>query len=175
MLFLLAGEGGGSILDKLGIHWPVILVQAVIFIATLAILHRFLFKPVQEFSERRDKEIEEAFSQIEKNRSEVERLAEEYRAKIEEIEKKAYERLQSAIKEGLDAKAKIIAEAEQVARKEVDAAKAAIRKEKAAAREALRAEVKRLALDAASRLTGRKLDSKEHEKIVDEIISRETR
>ena len=174
MMLAFAGEGGG-ILDQLGINLKVVAVQVVIFLITIWVLYRFLFRPVTEFTERRDKEMDEAVAGIEKNRAEVERLAAEYRKKLDEIEKRAYDRLQEAIKEGLKAKAEIVAKAEKETRSLVEKARAEIEKEKAAAREALRAEVKRLALDAAERLTGRAPDPKQSERILDEILTKETR
>lgn len=165
-------EGGGGLLDQLGINPYVIAVQVVIFLTALWVLRRFLFGPVTEFTRRREEEISEATREIEKNRAEVERLSAEYRKDLAEIEKRAHERLQQAIKEGREAKAKIIAEAEQEARAQLEKAREEIEKEKGLAREALRAEVKRLALEAAERLTGRPPGA-EDGRIVDEILSKE--
>ncbi len=163
-----------GILDQLGINLKVVAVQAAVFLFTLWILYRFLFRPVTEFTKRREQEIEDAGKDVEKNRAEVERLSADYRRRLEEIEKQAYDRLQKAIREGQAAKAEIVSKAQEEAHREMESARAAIEKEKVQAREALRAEVKRLALEAAERMTARALEPGRHEGIVDEILSQET-
>ena len=76
---------------------------------------------------------------------------------------------------GSGPRARIIADAEEQARKEIEAARATVASEQEAARKALRAEVRRLSLEAARRITGREYSEAEHAGIVDRILEEEDR
>jgi F-type H+-transporting ATPase subunit b len=149
----------GDILKDLGIHLPVLAVQAVIFLVTFAVLRRLLFERMMGFMTSREAEVGRALAAIRADRAELERLTGEYEAHIARIEKEAYARLQAALKEALEERARIAAEAQQQAAAQVKAALAEIGREKREGLAALRKEVQGLTRQAVERVVGVTLDA----------------
>ncbi len=149
----------GGILEDLGIHLPVLAVQAVIFLVTFAVLRRLLFERMMRFMTSREAEVDQALAAIRADRTELERLTAEYEAHIARIEKDAYARLQAALKQALEERARIAAEAQQQATAQVKAALADIGREKRDGLAALRKEVEGLTRQAVERVVGVKVDA----------------
>ena len=152
---LLLADG---ILQDLGIHLPVLLVQAVIFIVTFGVLRRLLFGRIMKFMTDREAEVARALEGIRRDRTELEKLTAEYEAHIARIEKEAYDRLQAVLKEGLEARSRISAEAQQKAAAEVKRALAEIAREKSVALVALQKEVQTISREAVERVIGVSVD-----------------
>ena len=153
---LLLAEG---LLTDLGINLKILLVQAIIFSLTFAILRRLLFARMLGFMTSREAEIEKSVQAIRHDRAELEKFTKEYEAHIARIEKEAYDRMQSVLKEGLEARSRISAQAQQQAAAEVKAALAAIAQEKEKGLVALRKDVSAIARQAAERVIGVPLES----------------
>ena len=153
---LLLAEG---LLTDLGINLKILLVQAIIFSLTFAILRRLLFARMLGFMTSREAEIEKSVQAIRHDRAELEKFTKEYEAHIARIEKEAYDRMQAVLKEGLEARSRISAQAQQQAAAEVKAALAAIAQEKEKGLVALRKDVSAIARQAAERVIGVPLES----------------
>ncbi|MEO1941999.1 MAG: hypothetical protein ABGW77_03810 [Campylobacterales bacterium] len=63
------------------LNFGLMLIEAGIFLVTLALLNKWLFHPLVKFIDEREAKLQQSLSQIEDNSGEVERLKEE----IEEI------------------------------------------------------------------------------------------
>lgn len=145
-------------------------VQAVIFLALLAILYKTVWKRVYAHMEQRSNSIKETFDKIEHDKHEVERLTREYGEKLAGIEREANAKLQEAVKEGAAARARMIAEAQTESAAALDKAKREIAIEKDKAVEELRGEVIRLTLKAAERVIEQTMTPEVHGKIVDRYL-----
>ncbi|MBU4453351.1 F0F1 ATP synthase subunit B [Candidatus Parcubacteria bacterium] len=55
-----------SLLDKLGIDWKLLLAQAINFLILLAILYKFLYKPVLKTLHDREEKIDKSLKQAER-------------------------------------------------------------------------------------------------------------
>lgn len=149
-----------GILEELGIHLPVLAVQAFIFIVTFWVLRRLLFGRMMKFMTDREAEVDRAMEAIRRHRAEFEKVTGDYEAHIARIEKEAYDRMQAILKEGLDAKSRISAQSQQQAATEVKSALEAIAREKGAAMAALQKEVQAISRQAVERVIGVPVDEK---------------
>jgi F-type H+-transporting ATPase subunit b len=147
-----------DVVKDLGIHLPVLAVQAFIFIVTFTVLRRLLFGRMMRFMTDREGEVDRALEAIRRDRAELERLTSEYEGHIARIEKEAYDRLQAVLKEALEARARISAEAQQKSAAEVKAALAEIGREKREALAALQKEVQTISREAVERVIGVPVD-----------------
>ncbi|HEU4338849.1 MAG TPA: ATP synthase F0 subunit B [Planctomycetota bacterium] len=152
MSSLLLAEGG--LLKDLGINGWILLVQAIIFLVTFAILRRLLFGRMLGFMTSREAEIDKSVQSIRHDRAELERFTKEHEQHIARIEKEAYDRMQVLLKEGMEARSRISTQAQHVAAAEVKAAVADIVKMKSQALEQLRKDVPAIAQQAVERVLG---------------------
>jgi len=100
-----------DLIHNLGIDWRLLLFQAINFLVLLAILHRFVFKPLFDILARRKKKIEEglAFSQT------MEHEKKEWEARkdgmLTEARKSASEKIAEAQKKALALEKEILDDA----------------------------------------------------------------
>jgi F-type H+-transporting ATPase subunit b len=145
------------------------------FLATLAILRAFAWKPILKALSDREESIRNALLAADKARDEManlntdnERLLQEARAKRDVMLKESREMADKVV---ADAKAK----AREAANIEVEAAKDAIVLERKAAVAELKAEVAKLSVDIAERLLREELSDPEKQKrLVDTLINEST-
>lgn len=129
-----------------------------VFLALLGILWRFAWGPVLRAVEAREARIQGALDQAASEREAAERLLAEHREQMADARRQA----QQLIAEGREAGDRLRQEIEERARTEgrvlIERARETIEREREAAVEALRRESVELALAAAARLMGERLD-----------------
>lgn len=150
---------------------PGLIVWTILtFVAALAILSKFAWKPLLGALTKREEEIRTALEQAEKANAEAMRLLEENKRQLAMAEAQS----QAAIREGREMgerlRADIVERAHADARKMIDQAKDEIRREKDAALLALRGEVAELAVTAAGKIIDTTLDVNKHRALVDNVI-----
>lgn len=91
-----------SLLTQLGVDWKLLLAQLVNFLILLAILYKFLYKPVLKILHDREEKIEKSLKQAEE---------------IQENLQKSQEERAQIIKEARDEAGKIISESKETAKK----------------------------------------------------------
>jgi F-type H+-transporting ATPase subunit b len=166
------GGGGAALFD---INVGLSLWTVVVFLALLAILWKFAWGPILGAVQAREDHIQQALDESERQRKEAEALLEQHRQHLAEARRHA----QEIIAEGKTAGAKVRKEIEEKARDEGDAllerARADIQREKDEALAEIRKETVQLALAAASKLMGERLDSERDRQLVlgyvDELAS----
>ena len=145
--------------------WPIIC-----FGATFFVLRRWAFGPIQKMIDERRVRIREALAEADHARQEARRLLEEHRALIGQAREEAEE-----------IRADVRRDAEKLrrqAREEVDAdrqrrleeTKRQIEAETYRALAQIRQEVAELTLLAATKVTGKVLDSQDQRRLIDEAI-----
>jgi F-type H+-transporting ATPase subunit b len=163
-------DGASSgVLGAFGVHWQLLLIQALNFLCVIAILYFFAFKPILKTMEERKSKIENGL-----------KYAEEMRVQLESSEAVIRERLSQAKEEARrileDAKhqAKVYGdrqkvEMEQLAKGMVDTAKRNVAEEKARMLRDLKGEVKALVIDVTSKVLAKELSAVERKRYLSEV------
>lgn len=159
MLWTVVQEGAGAETPVFNLAANVSFWTLVIFLALLAALWRFAYPPILGYAAAREKRIQEALDEARRQREQAERLLEEQRRELAEAQHQA----QQLINEGKQAAEQVRQELLSRTRAEqaelVDKARRDIQQERDRAVESLRREAVDLALGAAARLVGQKVDA----------------
>lgn len=138
----------------------------VVFLALLFILRKYAWGPVLGAVEAREQRIQDSLDRAAGEREEAKALLEEHRRQMADARRRA----QDLVGEGRAAGEKVRQEIEEKARAEgvalIERAREAIEREKDAAIQALRAESVDLALAAAARLMGERLDQPKDRELI---------
>lgn len=157
-------------MHQLGIEPATIVVEMVGFVLLLLLLKRFLWVPVTNYLEQRQRDIAQTYDKVEHTRQEMERLRSEYEQRLANIEAEARAQIQEAVKEAQQVREQILAEARQQAEKMIRDAEETIRYEREQALAEMRAQVVELTLLATSRILQESVDDARHRKMVEDFI-----
>ena len=146
---------------------PGLMLWTLIIVGILAIiLAKFAWKPILEAIDAREKSIGDALKQAEDARNEAKLFQEEHEKKV----KKAQDEISELLKKGREdaelLKEKIIFEAKQEAESLKTKANEHITNEIKTAVTSLQKEMGGIALDIASKILDKELDSSEHERLI---------
>src|SRR5688572_647319 len=144
----------------------------IIFLVLLFVLRKFAFPPILGYAAAREKRIQDALDESKRQREEAERILETQRQELA----KARGEAQQLIAEGRQGAEKIRQELLTRAKSEqeelITRAKADIEAERLKAVESVRREAVDLALAAAAKLVGQRLDSENDRRIVSDFLNR---
>jgi F-type H+-transporting ATPase subunit b len=160
-----------EIFEQLGIDPKLIVVNIIGFLLLLAILKKFLYKPVTQVLADRAEDIRSAQAAAEAEKARMEELRADYERRIADIEAEARQKIQTSVKEAQEIREHILAEARENSDKILTRAEAEIVRESEKAMVELRREVVDLTINAASKLIGRSLDDAGNKKLVDDFIN----
>ena len=142
------------------------------FVLLLAILSRFVWKPLTEALDRREERIRQSLEGAEKARREAERISKEYDDKIA----RAREEVQAIITEGKATSEKLTKQVLHEARGKSEQirkdAEKRIKAEKENAIVEIRKEVVSLSLQAASKIIGRNLTEEDNLSVIENSIKK---
>ncbi len=161
------GGGGGLI----SIDWS-LAVQMVNFLFLLAILYRFLYKPLLAKMEERTVAIKASLDAAEAARAEAARQQEENASRLRAAYAEAQAIRAAALKEAGEEQRKLVEGARREAHQLVESAKAQMETDVRRAREELRREVSEIAIAVAEKLVRRSLRDDDHRRIVEDSIAR---
>ena len=159
-----------KILADFGVNWMLLAAQIVNFLVLLYILKRLLYKPILQVLEERKRKIEEGLANAEKIQKELEET-EANRAKvmdeaIEESKKIIAEANVAAAQIHSDAQTKSKADAEVI----LEQAMLMIAGEKEKMKTEIKGEVAAMISMSMEKVLGKALDSKSHQKLVDDAV-----
>ncbi len=140
------------------------------FFVLLAILNKFLYKPMLQMLEERKQTIAQSMQQAEQARAEAERIKQEYAEQLAQAKKESQEIIARAERMGEEMREELVQNAKAEAEKTLKAAQEEIAREKAKAVAELREEVAKLAVLAAGKVVGKSITVEDHEKMVKEFI-----
>ena len=161
------GEGGGFInLDK------TLLIQAANFGLLLAVLWRFLYRPLLAKMQERTEAIRKSLDEAQAARAEAQRERESHAAKIQAAHAEAQAIRAAALKEAADEQRRLVEAARGEAARLVESAKAELEQDVRRARQDLRREVSDLAINVAEQLIRKSLRDEDHRRIVEDAIAR---
>ena len=161
------GHGGGLI----SVDWS-LAVQMVNFLFLLAILYRFLYKPLLAKMEERTVAIKNSLEAAEAARAEAARQQEENATRLRAAYGEAQAIREAALKEAAEEQRKLVEGARREAHQLVESAKAQMESDVRRAREELRREVSEIAISVAEKLVRKSLRDEDHRRIVEDSIAR---
>lgn len=145
--------------------------QMITFAVLIWFVNRFLWGPLTQLMEQRNKRIADGLAAADKGRRELE-LAERQK---DEIEREARRRASEILAQAEKRAAEIIDEAKTQARAEADriltAARADVTQEVNRAREQLRESIASLAVLGAKRIIEKEIDPKAHAKLLESVVN----
>ena len=153
-----------------GLSAGVMTWTVVIFVILSVVLAKFAFPPILGYAAAREQRIQDALDESRKQREEAERLLEQQRAELADARTQA----QQFIAEGKQAAERVredmLARARAEQEELVNRAKQDIASERERAIESLRREAVDLAIAAAGKLVGQRVDATEDRRIVSEYL-----
>jgi F-type H+-transporting ATPase subunit b len=163
-----AAEGGGGLIN---VDWS-LAVQVVNFLFLLAILYRFLYKPLLGKMEERTVAIKRSLDEAQAARAEAARQQEENATRLRAAYAEAQSIRAAALQEAAEEQRKLVDSARREAQQLVESAKAQMDSDVRRAREELRREVSEIAVTVAEKLVRRSLRDEDHRRIVEDTIAR---
>ena len=162
-----------TLLKSLNIDPMVMLLNAVVFLALLAILNVWFWKPMMKHLDERKHQVSDAYKKIDDTRVELDRLRSDYQARLVSIEADARGRIQETVKDAQAQREAIIAGARQKAEETIKLGSVTLAKEAEATLTDLKSTMDKNALDALTKTAGVTV-APVHEKAVQEYLSRTT-
>lgn len=166
------GEGGGGILEQLGISFDVLIIQAAGFLLLLWLMRRFFWKPISAILENRRNDINNTYDKLEADRRSMEQLRADYEQRLAQIETEARERIQEALGEAQRMRDQILDDARRQGEELIARAQEQANLEREKLLTELQTHVTTLALSAAERVIGESLDTDRHRRLVQEFIDK---
>jgi len=157
--------------EQLGIQPELVAVNIIGFLILVALLKKYLYGPIMELIESRQKEVADTYSAAERERETMEELRRDYEKRLAGIEAEAREKIQTAIKEAQAARDEIIADARERADALLKRGEDELAREREKAIFEIRKEIADLVISASSKLIEKEMDDAAHHRLVDEVIS----
>ncbi len=152
-------------------HAGLIAWTIITFVVVLIILKRFVWSPLLEALDERQKRIRDALEGAEQARDEAQAALAEHQKALAGAESEAREIVAQAREAGERVRTDIIDEARRGAEQTVEQARRSIETEKQAALIELRREVADLAVRAAGEIVNANLDDERNRQLVDDLIA----
>lgn len=147
-----------------------IIAAIVNFLVLLALLKKFLYKPILGMLEAREKEIEDNLTSAESARQEAESIKAQYEETLHKARTEANAIVEQATRIGEQSRNEIYHKALDEAQAVADKAKREIARERDLALRELRGEVANLAVDVAEKVVGRSVDIEDQHQLVESFI-----
>jgi F-type H+-transporting ATPase subunit b len=164
----------GEFFEAFRVDWGPLAFQVANFLILLYLLNRFLFKPVLARLDERNQKIGKGLEDAESAARDRELARAEREAAVSEARKEAQEMVARANKIADDTRKEILDTARAEAEKVTARAREEITAEKERAMAELRGQVADLALLAAGRLVGERMDAATQRRLVEEFLAEQS-
>lgn len=144
--------------------------EIVSFALLLILLIRYVFPPIRDQINRRQREIESSIEEAEKTRAEARELLAEYRRQMDEARGESRRILDEARKQGDAQRERTKKEAREEGDRIIQRAKDEIGREREAAVRDVRREVAGMVILASEQVIGKKLDGDDHERLISQAL-----
>ena len=158
-------------LQALGINLPSLLWHTFNFLLLVALLTKFLYRPVVRMLDERAARVKESMERAEAIKEQLIRTGEETKRQLEAARKEAQAIVDQANQMAQAVKVQARQEAQQEADKIVAKARAQLEQEREQAVAELRREMADLVIVAATKVIGQSLDDKAQRRLVQEFLS----
>ena len=156
--------------DLVSIDWSLV-AEAIAFLILLYLLTRLLYTPLTTAMAARAERIRSGLAAAEDAAKAAQEAQARTEAQLEEARTQAQEILRQAVTTANALREQMVAEAKTEAQRVIDRGKAEIERERQAAIGELRQMVAGVAIEAATRVVERSLDSSDNRRLVDEAIA----
>ena len=150
--------------------WTMIFTWVNLLILVL-LMKKFLFKPVLNMLEARDKEVNEMYSKAEVAQKNAQELEAEYNEKLSCAKEEASQIMKDAKHDATLRSEEIVSEAKKEASAILEKAQKDIQREKETAMSEIKSDIAEIAVDIAQKVIEKDLSEKDHEKLVEEFIN----
>lgn len=151
--------------------WTLIFTWANLLILFL-LMKKFFFKPIKNILKQREDEVNSLYEKANFSNTEAEKLKNEYEKRLAEAKSEANEIVGSAVKNAKVRSDEIIGDAKKEAQGIMEKAEREIELEKNSCVNEIKTEISYLAVDIAKKVIEKDLKEKDHEKLIDDIISK---
>ncbi|MDD5559623.1 F0F1 ATP synthase subunit B [Candidatus Methylomirabilis sp.] len=148
-----------------------LILQVVNFLILIAVLYKFLFKPLTQFLATRADGIKRSLEEAKAAREAAAQTQKEYEAQILATRREAAAMRESAIREVEEERQRLLKVSREEAARLVTEAKAQIEQEVKRAKAELRAEVVDLSLGVAERVIARSLTTDDHRRLAEQVVA----
>ncbi|MEG1993777.1 MAG: F0F1 ATP synthase subunit B [Oscillospiraceae bacterium] len=150
-------------------------VTLIFQLGNLLILYKlvkhFLFKPVQKVLATRQGEVDKLYSEANEANASAKALREDYEKHLSEAKEEAGEIIKTATQTAQAQGDEIVAEAQKKAADLISRANAEIAQDKKKTINEIKNDISGIAMDIATKVVGREISEKDHEKLIEEFIS----
>lgn len=170
-ILLIAFLPGCTVIERITHDpWLSFAFKVVNFLILMAILIKFLSKPLGNFLKNRQTRIRQALEDAEKARAEAEKKMKDYDKRLARIDQEIEEIHHVLREEGEREKARIIQEAEKMAEKIKEQARSTAQQEIRVAQRILREEMADLAVKLAEEILTKSMSKSDQKKLVKEYV-----
>lgn len=138
----------------------------------LLLLSKFALPPLLDLMEKREKRIRESLETAERTRMEAERLLKEHEERLAKAREESQEIIAQGKKLGESMKQEIVDKAREQSDAMIEKAQLAIEKQRDEALGELQKQVASLSVDIASKIIDRSLSPKDHQKLIEQYLSK---
>lgn len=160
-------------LGPVSISLPTLVVELVIFLLMVAAMERLVFDPIRSAWAERDRRIQEGLSASNLGREEAERGRAAVQQILAEARQQAQGDIDAATTRGGQIRDEMVAQATEEFRRLVAEARDEINAERDRSAAALEARIVDIALQAASKVTGRPYEGQQVRELAAAVVSRE--
>jgi F-type H+-transporting ATPase subunit b len=146
-------------------------VEIVAFVVLILILGRWVYPPVMDAAERRQRQIGEQLAAAERARQEAEQRLNEAKARLDEARRQAAEIIEGGNRSAEQLRAELRNRAQEEARRIVDNAQREIEAERQKAIDSVRGQVAELVVAATEKVVGETLDDQRHRSLIERAIA----
>lgn len=158
-------------MDALGIDLGAFVFYTLNFLLLLFLLQQFLFRPVLSALNNRETRIRESIENAEQVKQQVARAQQDYEARLNEARQEAARILAQANERAKVVEQEVVANARQEAERIQVEARAQIQQEREQLLRGLQAQLGNLVIQTASTVVGQELNSRGHERLIQEAIA----
>jgi F-type H+-transporting ATPase subunit b len=155
----------------LALNIPLVVTQLVGFAILIWFLNKFVFKPIFAILDQRQKEIQDVYDGLDRDREAMEKTRREYEQRLANIEAEAREKINAAVKEAQELRANLVADAQKQADTLIERGRSESERERQKAFLEMRQQIVSLAVMAAGKVVGESLNDARHTKLVDDFIA----
>ncbi|MHB9131892.1 MAG: F0F1 ATP synthase subunit B [Armatimonadota bacterium] len=157
--------------ESLHIEPSVVLAQSITFLVLLVLLVKFLYRPIQDVLQQRQRQIADSLSNADTEHQKAESLRKEYEDHLAKIADEARVRLDQAMKDAETARQRVLEKAQEEVHDLHQRQQAQLTLEREQLRRDLRAEMSDIAVMAAAKALRQQLNPTLHSAVIDQVIS----
>jgi len=159
-----------ELLDKLGIHFGLLVAQIINFLILLFVLYKFLYKPVLNLLKKREKIIAQSIEDADAIDKKLKEMEIRYDEKIAKAKKQAMMILEESEKQSAMQKKESIKKTKKEVAGIINGAKKQIAEEKEKILQEVRGEISELIISAVEKIVGKEREKKIDKKLVEDTV-----